>query len=200
MQHLSSAEFAAAFKYSYLGRLIQDKNSEEFGAATNHIVNDTLFTDTYQIPWFRSLCLVISHEFTLWRRNRARIKARLFRQILMGLIIGTVFYNGGQNPDSGFGLLFEVLMFLAFGTSVFILPQIYDRSVVYKHLDLDFYRTIIFVVGRSIASIPAITIDVVLYGTLVFFLSGLAYNDGATLWNFLIFLFLLFIHILTTVS
>lgn len=117
----------------------------------------------------------------------------------MGLFIGTVFYKQGDYPYSGIGVLYQVLMFLAMGSLPVVFSQVDNRPIVYKHLDRNFYRALIFVFGRCISTIPAIFLDIILYGVVVFFLSGMAYNDGATFWNFIIFLLLLFMTAFTTV-
>jgi len=196
----SPEEFSAAFKSSNQGRIIQEKNSTTFGDATNHIVDETAFSSRYHTSWYNSLWLVTSHELTLWRRNTPRIRARLIQSVVMGLFIGTVFYKQGDNPYSGIGVLYQVLMFLAMGSLPVVFSQVDNRPIVYKHLDRNFYRALIFVFGRCIATIPAIFLDIILYGVVVFFLSGMAYNDGATFWNFVIFLLLLFMTAFTTAS
>lgn len=197
---LSVEEFAVAFSSSDRGRYIREKNSDQFNDTANYIVDDTLFTKRYHTSWYKNLILVTSHEFTVWKRNKFRIRARLIQSIVMGLVIGTVFYNQGGDPNSGIGVLFQVLMFLAVGNLPFIFTQVDNRPIVYKHLDLNFYRALVFVIGRSVAAIPSVILDILLYGVVVFFLSGMAYNDGATLWNFFVFLLLLFITSYTTVS
>lgn len=50
-----------------------------------------------------------------------------------------------------------------------------------------------YVFGRSIASIPFGVLDALVYGTLVYFLVGLAVNDGASVVNYIIFVLILFV-------
>jgi hypothetical protein len=82
--HLSVEEFAVAFSSSDRGRYIREKNSDQFDDTANDIVDDTLFTKRYHTSWYKNLKLVTSHEFTIWRRNKFRIRARLIQSIVMG--------------------------------------------------------------------------------------------------------------------
>jgi hypothetical protein len=193
-------QYAQQFKTSEKGRMIQELNTLRFSDNTNKVLDDSRFSKRYHTHWFQNLSLVVAHEFLLWKRDRARVRARLIQLIVIGLVIGTVFYNQGDNPYSGIGVLFQTLMFLSLGTLVSVMTQIDNRPIVYKHQELNFYPTWIFVLGRFFALLPAITIDIIFYGTVVFFLSGLAYDNGASFWNFLIFLLLLFLNAIATVS
>jgi len=193
-------QYAQQFQSSEKGGMIQVTNTSRFSDSTSKILDDPRFTKRYHTYWFKNLRLVVAHEFLLWKRDRIRVRARLIQLTVMGLVIGTVFYKQGDNPYSGIGVLFQTLMFLSLGTLVFVLTQVDNRAIVYKHQDLNFYPTWIFVLGRFLALIPAVTLDIIFYGTVVFFLSGMAYDDGASFWNFLIFLLLLFLNAIATVT
>lgn len=60
----------------------------------------------------------------------------------------------------------------------------------YKQQDANFFPTWTYVVGRSLASVPASVIDGLVYGTLVYWLVGLAHNDGASFGNYVMFVFI----------
>ncbi len=198
--HSLAEEYASTFKANEKGLIIQETNSTSFSDNTNRIVDDPYYTKPYHTFWLKNLRLVIAHEFLLWRRDSRRITARLIQVTVMGLVIGTVFYKQGDDPFSGVGVLFQTLLFLSIGTLPFVITQVDSRVVVYKHQELNFYPTWIFILARFVALLPAIVLDIIIYGTVVFFLSNMAYNDGATLWNFLIFLLLIFLNATATVS
>jgi len=196
--HLTGDEFAAAFKASEMGRVIDAANSHVFETDVNDIPDDPYYTQRHRNSWRDSLSLVISHEFLLWRRDRFRLKARLVQSTVMGLVVGTVFYKQANDPVSGVGVLYQSLLFIALGRVPFILPQIDNRDIVYKHQDANFYPSWVFVAGSSIANLPSSILDILLYGVVVFFLTGMAYNDGATILNFFIFLLLILLSAYAT--
>jgi ABC-type multidrug transport system permease subunit len=86
----------------------------------------------------------------------------------------------------------------ALGAMLFVVKQFPLRSIFYKQQDANFYPTWTYVVGRSVATIPSALIDSLLYGSIVFFFAGLAFNDGASFANYIIFLLSLFVLSLTT--
>jgi hypothetical protein len=84
------------------------------------------------------------------------------------------------------------------GAMLLVVKQFPLRSIFYKQQDANFYPTWTYVVGRSVANIPSALIDSFLYGTIVFFFSGLAVNDGASVVNYIVFVLSLFVLSLTT--
>lgn len=79
-----------------------------------------------------------------------------------------------------------------------IVRQFPDRSIFYKHQDAQFFPTWAYVFGRSMASTPIAFTDAICYGTVIYFFVGLAYNDGANISSYFMFLLLLFATSLTT--
>ena len=59
-----------------------------------------------------------------------------------------------------------------------VVKQFPDRSTFYKQQDANFFPTWTFVAGRSIAAVPNALIDAVFYGTMIYFLVGLAVDEG----------------------
>lgn len=79
-----------------------------------------------------------------------------------------------------------------------VVSQFPARSVFYKQQDANFFPTWAYVVGRSIAALPVAFIDGICYGTLIYWLTGLAYNEGASVGNYFMFLLLTFSASLTS--
>ena len=74
-----------------------------------------------------------------------------------------------------------------------VAPQIDVRGVFYKQQDANFFPTSSFVIGRSIAALPTSIIDALFYGTVIYWFTGLAYNEGASAANFFVFLLLVLV-------
>jgi ABC-type multidrug transport system permease subunit len=91
------------------------------------------------------------------------------------------------------GILFQSGFFIALGAMQRVPPQLDVRPTFYKQQDANFYPTGTFVLARSIAGIPSSLIDALVYGTIVYWFVGLAFNDGASIANFFIFLLIVLI-------
>lgn len=91
------------------------------------------------------------------------------------------------------GLLFQNLFFVALGAMMKVPAQFETRSIYYKQEDGNFFPTWTYVVGRSLAGIPTALTDCILFGTIIYWFVGLAFNDGASIANFFVFLLLVFI-------
>lgn len=93
---------------------------------------------------------------------------------------------GGDCPFSGVSILFQTLLFLSIGALPFVISCIQNQVLNFAQLLSHF--------------LPAIISDIRIYGISNFFLSDMAYNDGATLWDFLVFLFLILLNATVRVS
>lgn len=96
------------------------------------------------------------------------------------------------------GLLFQNLFFVALGAMMKVPAQFETRSIYYKQQDGNFFPTWSYVLGRSLAGIPTALTDCILFGTIIYWFVGLAYNDGASIANYFVFLLLVFITSLAT--
>lgn len=112
--------------------------------------------------------------------------------VVMGIIVGTLFWHASDNPNSVMSILFQVMFYVAIAQMTTVIKQFPDRSIYYKHQDANFFPTWTYVLGRSLASIPTACIDAIGYGTVIYWFVGLAHNDGASLASYFMFLFLLF--------
>jgi len=116
----------------------------------------------------------------------------------MGLVAGTLFWQQGDNPNSVIAILFQSMFFSCVGAMVLITKQFPARSIYYKHQDANFFPTWTYVVGRSVASVPTALLDAVGYGTIIYWFVGLAWDDGANISSYFMFMFLILLTALTT--
>jgi len=70
--------------------------------------------------------------------------------------------------------------------------QFVPRAIFYKHQDANLFPAWTYVLGRSLSTIPMALLDGLVFGSIIFWYSGLAYNDGASVANYFIFILLLF--------
>jgi hypothetical protein len=111
--------------------------------------------------------------------------------LVMGVVAGTLFWQGNDDPTSVMGILFQSMFFVSVGAMLKVGPQYEVRGILYKHQDANFFPTWTYVAGRSLASLPSSVIDGLVYGTIVFWFVGLAHDDGASVANYFMFMFII---------
>jgi len=94
--------------------------------------------------------------------------------------------------------LFQSMFFSCVAQMGFVTRQFPERSIFYKHQDANFFPASAYVFGKSVASFPIAFTDAICYGTVIYFCVGLAYEDGASIANYFVFLLILFTLSLTT--
>jgi hypothetical protein len=89
----------------------------------------------------------------------------------MGITVGAVFFNTDIN-SSYFGVLFQGNTFIMLGAMASAPEKINDRAIFYKHDDSSFYPAASYVIGQALALIPQMLIDVLLFGTIIYWMVG----------------------------
>jgi len=190
-RHLSPEEFHKAFYSSAQGMAIMEKlNAPPNTEAKDEIAN--MVRVRFRNSMLRSLRLVIGRELLLWWRDKYQIKAKVFQSMLVGVIVGTIFFQSFGTVSNVFSVSFQSMFYAAVGAMVLSVRLFPDRSILYKASDSSMFPTVCYVIGRSVATIPVSLIDAVGYGSLIFWLTGFAYNDGASIAQYFIFMALLF--------
>lgn len=188
-KHLTTQEFHDRFYASEMGKNILAKIEQEQDPPLEIV--KSMATKRYRSTSWQSLKLLVNREFTLWWRDKYQIKAKLIQTLVMGTIVGTLYFQL-DDLQSVVGILFQSVFFVIITGMTTVIKQFPARSVFYKQQDANFFPTWCYILGRSLASIPNALIDASIYGTAVYFLAGLAYNDGATIGSYFMFWLLLF--------
>lgn len=110
----------------------------------------------------------------------------------MGLIVGTVFWQT-EDPQSMMGVVFYAVLFIGLGTLAKTSLQFETRGIIYKEQDANFFPTWTFVLARALAGVPSSLQDTLIFGSLIYWLAGLAPSAG----SYLIFLLLLLVYAFT---
>ena len=127
----------------------------------------------YKNSFARSVWLNFKRAFILWTRDKVFIRASIIKNLAMGLTVGAVFFNTDLN-SSYFGVLFQGNLFILLGAMASAPEKITDRAMFYKHNDSNFYPAASYVIGQALALIPQMMIDVLIFGTLVYWMVGFA--------------------------
>ena len=140
-------------------------NSEKKGIAG--------FENKYKNSFVGSVWLNFKRAFILWTRDKVFIRASVIKNLAMGLTVGAVFFNTDLN-SSYFGVLFQGNLFILLGAMASAPEKITDRAIFYKHNDSNFYPAASYVMGQALALIPQMMIDVLIFGTIVYWMVGFA--------------------------
>jgi len=145
------------------------------------------FKQKYQNSFIMSVWLNMKRSFILWTRDRTYIRASAIKNIAMGLSVGAVFFETDVN-SSFFGVLFQGNLFIMLGAMTAAPENLGDRAIFYKHADSNFYPALSYVIGQALALVPQMILDVILFGTIVYWMVGFT----ATASGFFLYLALFF--------
>lgn len=146
------------------------------------------FMQKYQNPFPVGVWLNLRRFFTLWTRDKIFIRASVIKNVAMGLSVGFVFLNTTLD-SSYFGVLFQGNLFIMLGAMTSAPQKVEARAVFYKHADSNFYSAMSYVIGEALGSMPQMLIDVLLFGTFVYWMVGFV----PTAASFIIYLLLFFL-------
>ena len=145
------------------------------------------FMKKYQNSFWKSVWLNLRRSFILWTRDRIFIRACVIKNIAMGMSVGFVFRSTNLS-SSFFGVLFQGNLFIMLSAMTSAPEKINDRAIFYKHADSNFYPALCYVIGQALSSIPQMIIDVLLFGSFVYWLVGFV----ASVKGFVLYLTLFF--------
>lgn len=166
----------------------EDDEGSVHGSRISGITKLETVTKKYANKFLKSTWLVTERFLTLWTRDLRVIMAAAVKNILMGVSVGGVF-SGIEDEISIAGALFQSGLFIMLGAIQASSSMVTDRLIFYKHADANFYSAWPFVIGRTLSNFPQTIADVVLFGTILYYMVGLAGREDFG--NFLTFLCIL---------
>ena len=191
VEHLTNAQFVQKYNESPRGQEMVRKidASTTIGGTTyteleQHLSHEP-FKKRYANSTWRSIKVVFAREFLLWWRDKYARMARLIQDLIMGVIVGTVFWQI-SDPMTVMGVIFQCVFFISMGAMLKVAPQIDVRGVFYKECDANFYPTWVYVLARSLAGIPTSIQDSVIYGSFIYWFAGFVPSAA----NYFVFLLL----------
>ena len=151
--------------------------------------------------------LCTQRSFQIFIRNKRAIIARVLRSIIVGFLIGSLFWQmqddqiGGSNRIS---LMFFCITFTAMGAVASIPAVVEERRIFYHQRAAHFYRTIASFISSIVMDVPLSFIEGIIFTTMVFWMTGLynfSYLGGDNLflnivggvWQYVLFVSILLI-------
>jgi len=202
----SPSDLASTFQRSQFGKRIEDNlklpNEYIWKSVSEHVsdledgskVSSLSFArdmkHKYANNFFYSSWLIFMRFVLLWTRDKRVIIASAVKNIIMGVSVGGC-YMSTLNTISIEGALFQAGLFIILGSMQSASSLIADRVIYYKHTDANFYSAWPFAFGRAMSQLPQITLDTIMFATILYFMVGLAGRESAS--NFFIYLSLLWV-------
>jgi ABC-2 type transporter len=156
----------APWEYSWDGEGTQPQKDDP-DIAPNMISKLPGIHRKYANSFPRAVRLNLRRALTLWIRDRRVLIANAVKNAVMGLSVGGVFWQTNDTV-SILGVLFQSMLFIMLGASTTAPALVDDRVIFRKHYEANFYSAYPFVVGRAIAQMPQIFMDVLVFGSILY--------------------------------
>ncbi|CAK4892178.1 unnamed protein product [Aphanomyces euteiches] len=135
----------------------------------------------FQTDFKTSTMHLIRRQAKVLLPNTAFIQSRVVLTVVMGLY-STTFYQVNPNVSQVmFGIIFQTILFLAFGQAALLPAFMESREIFYKQRGANFFRTLSFVLAQSITQIPFSVVESVVFSSMIYWVSGFVAEAGAFL-------------------
>ncbi|RAW41801.1 hypothetical protein PC110_g1967 [Phytophthora cactorum] len=151
----------------------------------------------FRQSYLRSTWTVVKRQMRLFARNKVFFVGRLLLDLLVGLMVGSVYYGMDlADAQVTLGVVFSCALFLGLGQSATLAPFFDAREVFYKHRGANFYRTSSYVLASCLSQIPLAITEALVFGSLVYWMGGFI----ATAEQFLVFVLYMLLTVLVFVG
>lgn len=182
---------------SYEGHLNQTDHADarEFAEAvgqgkSKHVSKHSSYTVSFQ----RHVLACALREFWLFWGDKTSLYTKFFIIISNGLIVGSLFHGEKLDTSGTFsrgGVGFFSILFLGWLQLSELMKAVSGRAIISRHRDYAFYRPSAVVIGRVLLDIPVVFAYVVLFGVVMYFMTGLDIEASK------FFIYMLFVYTTT---
>ncbi|KAL3679045.1 hypothetical protein R1sor_022001 [Riccia sorocarpa] len=148
------------------------------------------FQRVYVQKWWPEFCLLFKREMTVTWRNKLGLIIRAVQVLVLGLLMGFLFFRVRRNADQynmGFfrGVTFVTLLDMTL-FSMGQLPGLFqERPVYYKQQGAHFYRPSTYLFAKICGSTIFNVAEATAWTAIVYFLTNLSLSEGS--WHFWVF-------------
>lgn len=172
--------YKASAAYETVGKELWQKVRPQQGSS---IVGLESNYGVYQQGLVEQMRVCMGRAFKATVRNRKMITARLARVIIMGLLLGLLFFNLHPNdPDQAdannrVSLIFFCITFTAMG-SVAAVPEVFvERAIFYHQHSLHFFRPFAYWFSSVLVDIPLSVVETIIFVTVIYWMTFMNYYD-----------------------
>lgn len=187
----STAQLVAAWQSSKAGAATATAPQTDQKMPLNlSPLENYLYGRRYARSMLQHSASVMRRQALLVWRNFSFVWAHLLQAVVMGLLLGSLFYNP---PFDRFNLKISVTLFAAFLLAFNNMPEVSiaveSRRVLAKHASLHLYPSLSYVVAVTLAHVPLCLAEVAILGSCVYTMIGFDSDPG----RFAFFLLALFL-------
>ena len=121
----------------------------------------------------------LRRQLLLTSRNKVFIAMRVFTSIIMGVILGGVFY---QQPVSAgiqrYGLLLNCILVIAFSNITEMSTACANKYVAYAQVDAGLFPPAAYVGAAAVAHLPLAIVESIIFSSIVYWMTGMAADAG----------------------
>ncbi|CAM9128278.1 unnamed protein product [Scytosiphon promiscuus] len=181
---VTAEEFHARWRASEGGKAIEQElaTAGELDEAEWPVVYQT----RYPKSWGYHLRMCFNKASMLLLRDKAFIKSQIMSSLVMGLIVGSIFFDLElEDVNAKFGLIFLSLLYLSMAGMAQIPPAIQQRDVFYKQSQAGFFPTSCMVISETLVNSALTVLCSIIFAPIVYFMVGLnTSNNGERFFTF----------------
>jgi len=136
----------------------------------------------FTASYFRQLRLVLEREFNLYRRNPAVTIVPMIRAMVLGLVVGSLFWQMGtgfRDAYSRAGLLFFLMTNNAF-SSVELIPLLVSKRVVFfEQKKAGYFHGAVYYLSTFLVALPFLMLEVLIFTMIIYSMAGLRNQAGS---------------------
>ncbi|KAM9981256.1 hypothetical protein ACTFIY_003555 [Dictyostelium cf. discoideum] len=173
-----SDEFAMAYRksiiYKHILEYIDSHIPDE--EERSKFIDYSTTLKPYSTGFGRQLSLNVKRGFKLFLGNKASIRLRLLKNVIIGFILGTLYWKLDTTQADGSnrsGLLFFSLLSFVFGGFGSISVFFDQRQVFYSERAWKYYNTITYFLSMIVTDLPMSIVEVLIFSNFVYWMTGL---------------------------
>ncbi|KAI9709653.1 MAG: hypothetical protein M1812_007631 [Candelaria pacifica] len=193
---------AEQFEHAYRNSDVFRKNIadvEEFETHVEHLRQERHAAQTkatkkknYTLPFHKQVFACTNRQFLVMFGDQGSLIGKWGGIFFQALIVGSLFYNMPKTSAGVFtrgGVMFFMLLFNALLALAELTAAFDSRPILLKHKSFSFYRPSAYAIAQTVADIPLVLIQVLIFDIVVYFMSDLARTAS----QFFISLFVLWV-------
>ncbi|KAM0755503.1 catalytic activity: RhaA is able to hydrolyze alpha-1 [Meredithblackwellia eburnea MCA 4105] len=130
----------------------------------------------FTVSYVRQVAILVSRQFALIWSELPSYKTKTCVNLLLSVLVGTLFYNLPKTTEAAFtrgSLLFLSVMFNCYLSLAELGKAIEGREIVRRQADWGFFQSSAVALARVAGDLPLIFFQVLLFGSITYFLTGL---------------------------
>eukprot|EP00892_Ulva_mutabilis_P001385 jgi/Ulvmu1/11247/UM073_0019.1 len=143
--------------------------------------------ERYPLAPLPTLRLVLARQAKLFVRDVTLVRARVGQCVIMGLLIGGLWFQRDNTLDDARTVLaatFMIVMFLGFGGLPQLAVALQNRSVWFKHREANLYTASAYAWSMSLVQMPMSLVEALVFSSIIYFMVGFSTDSPRYFFTF----------------